>query len=146
MLDGREVSETEKVFLMNWKAMRKAHKRHQKSSTQIPSIFSSMLPSNVIPPANKIYSSTLPPTLPALPARQLPRRRTKHNQPVPEEFPRLINPEEVQMVYEKDELTLPELVPVLTQPGSYFRDKLRPLESWRTTKVITGGGAGDFIA
>lgn len=76
MLDGREVGETEKQFLINWKAIRKSHRKHYKEAVQTETTESVM---DIIPTAKHISSRpALPMTMPALPARQLPRRKKRH--------------------------------------------------------------------
>lgn len=79
VVDGREVSETEKQFLVNWKAMHKARRKQQKV-LQAPRMEPSES-SKAIPTAKQILTSSRPApplTMPALPARQLPRRQKRH--------------------------------------------------------------------
>ena len=79
VVDGREVGETEKQFLVNWKAMRKARRKQQKA-LQAPRMEPSES-SKAIPTAKQILTSSRPApplTMPALPARQLPRRQKRH--------------------------------------------------------------------
>lgn len=78
-MDGREVGETERQFLVNWKAMRKARRKQQKEFRD-----PRMEPSDslkTIPTVEQILSASRPApplTMPALPARQLPRRKKRH--------------------------------------------------------------------
>ena len=85
MLDGREVSETERQFLLNWKTMRRARRKQQRLAQRYLQKQNAIDPANVIPTAQQILSSQPAPplTMPALPARQLPRRtkRPPHQQP-----------------------------------------------------------------
>lgn len=73
-LDGREVSETERQFLMNWKAMRIARRKQQKANSF--DLLAEQLGSKIhhSTKAARLPKAALPLTLPALPARQLPRR------------------------------------------------------------------------
>ena len=120
ILDGHEVSDTEKVFLMNWKAMRKARRKQRQQSLEqliaVPAAAPAILPS--APPL----------TLPALPARQLPHRCKKRRHYIHEsapfsyvhnQLPQLISEEiEVTEPDTKKDFKLPELAPyqsVLTQ-------------------------------
>ena len=75
MLDGHEVSETEKTFLMNWKAIRKARRRKQKRSLEHIQYYGETIKSSDA----AILSVPAPPTLPALPARRLPHRCKKQS-------------------------------------------------------------------
>lgn len=81
-LDGREVSENERQFLMNWKAMRIARRNQQK-----PDLFDQLAEQGTtVAYSNKhktgvaasktalLATASLPVTLPALPARQPIRR------------------------------------------------------------------------
>lgn len=80
-LDGREVSETERQFLMNWKVMRVARRRQQKADVlaeQMGSVTLANSKNDKTQTASSLKAqmpkAALPLTLPALPARQLPRR------------------------------------------------------------------------
>ena len=75
-LDGREITETERTFLLKWKEMRKARHRQEKKVASDTTIESS---SHSIPHHTKKIMPVHPLTMPALPARQLPRKRkTRH--------------------------------------------------------------------
>lgn len=114
-MDGHGVSETEKAFLMNWKAMLKARRRQQKRTLQQIPYISEKLSEQLSSDAAIIPAPPL--TLPALPARQLPRRNKKcsHHETsfshMQEKLPQLVNHEEVQPTREVDDFKLPELVP-----------------------------------
>ena len=140
ILDGREVSDMERQFLINWKVMRKARKRQQKLSiNQMTSFFSDFLPSgpdtysaNQILPAIPVP----PPTLPALPARQLPHRCKRSSQQQAHQLlPLLQAPNKVPVSSETSELEdfrLPEIAPyetvIVRHDGSLLNDHL-PVKS-----------------
>ncbi len=71
MVDGKEVSENERQFLVNWKAIRRARRKQQRQVLDYPD------PSTTAIPTTK--KSIYPPlTMPAFPPRQLPRRIKQH--------------------------------------------------------------------
>lgn len=143
MLDGHEVSDTEKLFLMNWKAMRKARRRQQKRSLeQMSCILDDALPSDPV-----IFSVPVPPTLPALPARQLPQRCKKRRNPtefgqIHSKLPQLVLSEQVPEIPNVEEnLKLPELIPyqsIIAQQGHLMNalsSNHLPEQSWRPIAV-----------
>lgn len=148
MLDGHEVSETERLFLMNWKAMRKARRRQQKQSLeQMPYILSEPLSSD------PVILSSVPLTLPALPARQLPHRCKKmsHNEVTHKMhvLPQLVHSEEVSGLRKVDnDFKLPELAPyksIIAQQEHLMNNLSShhlPEKPWRTYEVMTGNGIG----
>ncbi len=76
MVDGKEVSDTERQFLVNWKAIRRARRKNQ---TQVTDPLTNI---ETIPTAKQILHKGPPPlTMPALPPRQLPRRIKQHSSP-----------------------------------------------------------------
>lgn len=80
-LDGREVSETERQFLLNWKAMRVARRKQQQTAELGASVaYGRNFKTSVSKSKAPFFKSALPLTLPALPARQLPRRTKKNTQ------------------------------------------------------------------
>lgn len=145
MLDGHEVSDTEKLFLMNWKAMRKARRRQQKKSLErMPGIYSEAHPSDSV-----IRSSVpAPPTLPALPARQLPHRLKKRkntiHEPTFHKLPQLMLSEEVPDNTRVEDFRLPELAPyqgIIAQKGhlvNTLSSNHLPEKPWRTIEVSNG--------
>ena len=142
LLDDHEVSDTEKQFLMNWKKMRKARRRQQKQSLERMShFFDETLPST-------FSSVPAPPTLPALPARQLPHRCKKRNTAgeLPSitqihQLPQLLATDEVKNKIEVEEnFKLPELVPyqsIIAQQGHQMNalSNYLPETSWRAIEV-----------
>ena len=156
MLDGHEVSETERQFLMNWKAMRKARRKHQKRSLeQIPYVVNDTLPSS-----HPVFISSAPappPTLPALPARQLPHRCKKliHQEPTSSNqfqnnLPTLTK--EMTNAVDFGDFKLPELAPyqsIITQQGhltSALSNQQLPRErTWRTMEVAAGNAVGQVL-
>ncbi len=75
MVDGKEVSDTERQFLVNWKAIRRARRKNQKQVADPLNI-------ETIPTAKQILHKGPPPlTMPALPPRQLPRRIQQYSSP-----------------------------------------------------------------
>jgi len=76
-LDGREVTETERTFLLKWKEMRRARIKQEKKLTSDTTVESS---SHTVHSHEKTKKSmpVHPLTMPALPARQLPRK-SKNN-------------------------------------------------------------------
>lgn len=137
MLDGHEISETERLFLMNWKAMRKARRRQQKKSLeQIPYFLSEPISDPVV-----LSSVPAPPTLPALPARQLPRRckRTHQQDATHKKLPQLTQSEDMAGAGRvEDNFKLPELVPYqsIIAQQEQLMNKLSghqlPEKPWRT--------------
>ena len=87
VVDGKEVSDTERQFLVNWKAMRKARRKHQRHLMEYPDPLTN---SDAIPTAKQIVYKAPPPlTMPALPPRQLPRRTKHQHLPAPGPVPQL---------------------------------------------------------
>jgi hypothetical protein len=127
MLDGHEVTDTEKAFLMNWKTMRKARRRLQKQSLgQMPFFDEASSSGPTILP-----SIPVPPTLPALPARQLPRRSKKPNNHESQikRLPQLVISNEIDGSFK-----LPELIPyqsIITHQGPLL-NALSNEKPWRT--------------
>ena len=82
-LDGRETTETERIFLLKWKEMRKA--RHKQGKKPYPLMSDTTIEGSshaAYPHRNTRKSMFVHPlTMPALPARQLPRKRK--NRPPP---------------------------------------------------------------
>ena len=79
-LDGREVTETEKIFLLKWKEMRRARIKQGKKLMSDTTVESS---SHTVHPHknSKKIMPVHPLSMPALPARQLPRKsKSKHQQ------------------------------------------------------------------
>lgn len=125
-LDGREVSETERQFLMNWKVMRVARRKQQKADAlteqtgSMPMAYSKYQKTQQFTSSSKaqLPKAALPLTLLALPARQLPRRRKRamqyqHTEHQPEYRTMLLPVYSVAEV-SKDisgGLRLPEIVP-----------------------------------
>ena len=72
--DGREVSETERQFLMNWKAMRVARRKLQAGQMESVTMAHSNIHHKISNSNPHLPKPAMPLTLPALPARQLPRR------------------------------------------------------------------------
>lgn len=146
ILDGHEVSETERLFLLNWKAMRKARRRQQKKSLeQIPYFLSeSQMTDQVYSHVSSV--PVAPPTLPALPARQLPYRCKKRyrQETAIQKLPQLIHSEELPSAKQvEDNFKLPELAPyrsIISQQG-HLVNKLSnhqvPEKPWRTFEVLT---------
>lgn len=132
MLDGHEISETERLFLMNWKVMRKARRRQQKKSLErIPYFLSEAISDPTV-----LSSAPVPPTFPALPARQLPHRCKR--------LPRLTQSEDApSAVRVEDNFKLPELVPYqsIIAQQQQLMNKLSghqlPEKPWRTFEVLT---------
>lgn len=146
MLDGHEVSDTEKLFLMNWKATRKARRRKQKLSLELSCVYDEALPSDPV----TLSSILAPPTLPALPARQLPHRCKKRNNPASEpvhKLPQLVLSEEAsnKMKSGEENFKLPELVPyqsTIAQQGHLMNalsNNYLPEKPWRTVEVSGPG-------
>lgn len=135
MLDGHEVGEMERQFLMNWKAMRKARRRQQKRSLeQIP--YYQINEKASVPLIFHDAGPAPPLTLPALPARQLPHRCKKVMYQEHSVRNNLDHCEEIEGGF--DDFKLPELVPyhqsIITQQGNLMsKEKL-----WRTIEVGTG--------
>lgn len=76
VVDGKEVSDNERQFLVNWKAMRRARKKQRKQ--QVLEYHDQLATTQTIPTSKQ---SLYPPlTLPAFPPRQLPRRIKQHHQ------------------------------------------------------------------
>ena len=141
LLDGHEVSDTEKVFLMNWKKMRKVRRRLQKQSLeQMARFFGETVTSDPV----VLSSIPAPPTLPALPARQLPHRCKKRESDSVslsqiQKLPQLVTSNEVGDKMKVDgNFKLPELVPIVSQQGhlmntlsnDYLQEK-----PWRAIEV-----------
>ena len=133
-LDGHEISETERSFLMNWKAMRKARRRQQKRSLdQIPYYLSEPVSDPIL-----LSSVPAPPTLPALPARQLPRRSKKTHHDI-EKLPQITESEDSGMM----DFKLPELAPYqsIIAQQEQLMNKLSGHQltekPWRTLGVLT---------
>ena len=155
-LDGREVSETERQFLMNWKAMRIARRKQQKANSF--NLLAGQLQSSVAHKtqvkAARLPKAALPLTLPALPARQLPRRsrRTIAQYQDTEDYrSMLLHDNPLAQVVAKDiseGLRLPRIVPeqrpsLVVQRGSAMDSMLviqhQPPVSWRPSVHATGG-------
>ena len=124
-LDGREINETERQFLMNWKAMRIARRKQQKADAfdmlaeQLGSsvAYSMSHKTAAVSKATRLPKAALPLTLPALPARQLPRRsrRTIAQYQDAEDYRAILLPNnQLAQVVPKDiseGLRLPKVVP-----------------------------------
>ena len=77
-LDGREVNETEKLFLMKWKAMRKARRNKSKTLMEAIPYHDSSSDAHIASVSHVLMSAPVYPfTLPALPVRLLPRKGKK---------------------------------------------------------------------
>lgn len=155
-LDGREVSETERQFLMNWKAMRIERRKQQKVNSF--DLLAEQLGSSVVhkihAKAARLPKAALPLTLPALPARQLPRRsrRTIAQYQDTEDYRAMLlhdNPlPRVAAKNVSEGLRLPKIVPeqrpsLVTQRGSAMDSMLmiqhQPSVGWRPSVHATGG-------
>ena len=154
-LDGREVSETERQFLMNWKAMRIARRKQQKANSF--DLLAEQLGSSVAhktAKAARLPQAALPLTLPALPARQLPRRsrRTIAQYQDTEDYRAMLLPDNplAHMVAKdiSEGLRLPKIVPeqrpsLVAQRGSAMDSLLmiqhQPPVGWRQSVHATGG-------
>lgn len=124
--------------------MRKARRKQQKQSLEQMSL----LFDETLPPT--FSSATAPPTLPALPARQLPHRCKKRSNPAElpslsqiHQLPQLLAADEVQNKIKVEEnMKLPELVPyhagIIAQQGHQMNalsNNYLPEKSWRTVEV-----------
>ena len=169
-LDGREIKVTERQFLMNWKAMRIARRKQQKADTfdilaeQLGSsvAYSTSHKTAAVSKATRLPKAALPLTLPALPARQLPRRsrRTIAQYQDAENYrAMLLHDNPLAQVAAKDVsegLRLPKIVPeqkpsLVTQRSSAMDPLLMvqhqsPLSSvgWRPVHA-TGGLQDRFV-
>ena len=126
MLDGHEVSKTEKTFLMNWKAIRKARRRKQKRSFEQIQYYGEKIPSDAA-----ILSVPAPPTLPALPARSLPHRCKKVQSSINDvssKLPQLVFSEKTGST-DDENFKLPELV---SYQQEHLIDALNPSHLPRT--------------
>ena len=119
--------------------MRKARRRQQKRSLEQMQ-YSEAVPSDLV-----ILSSVpVPPTLPALPARQLPHRckkQTNESIPLRSNLPQLVLSEDMDRVKVEENFKLPELVPyksVIAKQGHLINNN----QPWRTVEVMTGNGPG----
>ena len=119
IVDGREVSELERQFLQNWKAMRKAQRRRRKRQTRA-------VMTGLIPPAQQILSTIpppVPPTMPALPARQPLKTDWRKKQGA-----------------EQEEVRLPEIVQTSNSQRppalSWSPMKGSPQNTWRTATTV----------
>lgn len=140
MLDGHEISETERLFLVNWKAMRKARRQQQKKAL-VEHFLNEPISDPIV-----LASVAAPPTLPALPARQLPRRsKKKHQQEATHKtLPHLTQVDELPAAKNiEDSFKLPELVPyqsIIAQQEQLMNNLSgHPLQEkpWRTLGVLT---------
>ena len=118
IVDGREVSELERQFLQNWKAMRKARRRQKRQARAELT--------GLIPPAQQTLSTIpppVPPTMPALPARQPLKTDWRKKQGA-----------------EQEEVRLPELVQTSNSQRlpalSWSPIKGSPQNTWRTATTV----------
>lgn len=159
-LDGREVSETERQFLMNWKAMRIARRKQQKANSF--DLLAEQL-AHKTTKAARLPKAGLPVTLPALPARQLPRRSRLRNiakYKDTEDYRATLLPDNplAQMVAKdvSEGLRLPKIVSeqrpslVAQQPRGSAMDSLLMIQhqhpvGWRPSVHATGGLHDRFV-
>lgn len=158
MLDGHPISDMERIFLMNWKAMRKARRKQQKKSHEQISCDNilSELASN--PSIKKTNSSiSVPPLiLPALPPRELPHRCKKVNQQdIRSKLPQLAHHNQLEEPITGElkrgakDLTLPEIAHnqgVITQASlwdSSSNNQLPENMLWRSRAVVVTTGSRD---
>lgn len=145
-LDGRQINETERQFLMNWKAMRVARRKMHRADTlaeQMESVAMAHGKSHKNSTSKlRMPQSAMPLTLPALPARQLPRRNKRaphHHQETehhPADYRAMMFPgySAAQMISKdiSEGLRLPQLVPdrgpsLAAQRSSTVRDPSLPV-------------------
>lgn len=137
MVDGREIGDTERQFLINWKAIRKARRKHQRRAVEYNQC--ELRDSNqAISKAKQIIYRAPPPlTIPALPPRQL-SRRIKQQPKFSLQLKTNIQQQQ-EIVEHSSSLKLPEIVSPYTMGSQSIRKSivggLSPIEKPQQTQL-----------